>query len=411
MSTINVVHGCIIPAGASVSNGIDCRGCLRVVRIIAPDDWSLAPLTFQLSTDDVDYHDLYHVEMNTYDTYEVIMPDLVPNSVITFPGNMGTNVMWVRLRSGSRAREIPQAKDREFTLLLEMPDTASGTPGTVGPTGATGAAGIAGPAGPAGVGPTGAQGAAGSGATGAAGAIGATGAPGVAGAQGTAGPAGAQGIAGVIGPAGAQGAAGPAGVSITGPMGPAGSQGLLGPTGGQGIQGIQGVTGAVGGVGAAGPQGVVGATGATGAFNIKGTILGDEAGAGNIGEFLAANNTAGTALTTNVPANITSLLLSPGDWLVSGTLIVTPTGVAPSGILAGTNIVSATMPTDNQVLSGVGSMTQIWATMASGKEQTLSIGQNRFNITTPTTIYLVAQATFAAGSILATARLTARRMR
>ena len=48
----------------SVSNALDCRAG-KIVRIGMPNDWTAAPLTFQVSPDGVIYLDLYHVQVTT----------------------------------------------------------------------------------------------------------------------------------------------------------------------------------------------------------------------------------------------------------------------------------------------------------------------------------------------------------
>ena len=279
---LTVLSGIVIPAGQTVSSGVDCSLYNRVVRIIVPDEWTHAPLTFQMSPDGVEYHDVFHVSDN-YDMFEVIVPHVVAGSTLVLPSTMGTDTPWVRIRSGSRANPIAQEADRSFSFIVEEDtgggtggtegppgpqgpvgatgatgpagtDGAPGAPGSAGPAGDTGSAGDTGPAGadgaigptgPAGdvtggeTGPTGPQGDTGAaGADGAPGVPGMPGAPGAAGAQGDPGPAGAQGPAGVPGPDGPQGAAGPAGPQ--GAAGPAGQDGVTGPQGDPGVTGPQG---------------------------------------------------------------------------------------------------------------------------------------------------------------------------
>jgi hypothetical protein len=53
---------------------------------------------------------------------------------------------------------------------------------------------------------------------------------------------------------------------------------------------------------------------------IPGTATNDDAAAGKLGEIISSNIVVGSAvsLTTNTPANITSLSLTAGDWDVWG---------------------------------------------------------------------------------------------
>lgn len=141
MSTLKYVS-VTIPAGQSVSNGADCRGSIRISRIIAPDDWTQAPVTFCMSPDDGVYHDLYHVTVPILDNYEIVVPRLVPKSVVTLPPALGASVPWLKIRSGVHAAPVNQAANRNFVVVLEMPDALPAGPtggqGLAGPTGATG---------------------------------------------------------------------------------------------------------------------------------------------------------------------------------------------------------------------------------------------------------------------------------
>jgi hypothetical protein len=57
-----------------------------------------------------------------------------------------------------------------------------------------------------------------------------------------------------------------------------------------------------------------------GSAALAGTTTNDNATAGNVGEYQGSTVTSASpvSLTNNIPANITSLSLSPGDWRVSG---------------------------------------------------------------------------------------------
>jgi hypothetical protein len=141
MSTLKYVP-VTIQAGKSVSNGADCRGSTRITRIICPPDWTAAPITFCMSPDDGVYHDLYHVNYPQLDNFEITVPRLIPNSVVTLPPTMGEDVPWLKIRSGGHQAMVNQAADRDFVIVLEMPDALpagpTGSAGPAGPTGATG---------------------------------------------------------------------------------------------------------------------------------------------------------------------------------------------------------------------------------------------------------------------------------
>ncbi len=153
-----------IPAGKSMSDAVDCSGSVRILRIVMPSAWTgAAPLTFQMSPDGVDFHDLRHVTPGSLDSYEVSVKNVVPDAVVAFPPTTGALVTWVKIRSGVRASPVAQTAARTFEFVVEDVDAAAGGgAGAEGPTGPAGAKGATGPAGPAGTpGPTGAAGAGG----------------------------------------------------------------------------------------------------------------------------------------------------------------------------------------------------------------------------------------------------------
>jgi hypothetical protein len=298
------------------------------------------------------------------------------------------------------------------------------------------ASGVQGPQGPAG--PQGAQGA--------------EGPPGPAGPQGDVGPAGPQGLAGDVGPAGPQGPIGLTGATgNTGAPGTAGAQGPVGPQGPKGDQGLQGTQGLVGPQGPQGPQGSTGGQGPAGPAGAASTVPGPQgpqgptavsANAGNLatlgtdnlllvpasavhqgvtdgsnaavgalGEQLSASQTTAVSLTTNVTANIATLALSAGDWSVSGVIVFTPSGSAPTALAAAVALASATLPTAAQVAAGTGNLTQYHLSFANGATQTMQTGISRINVSAPTSVYLAAQGTFSGGSVTATGYIAARRVR
>lgn len=173
-----------------------------------------------------------------------------------------------------------------------------------------------------------------------------------------------------------------------------------------------GAAGPTGPAGPAGTSGTTGATGPTGTASSKGTVAGDEAAAGNVGEVISSSNAGGLALTTAVTINVTQIALTPGDWNVGGVVIFTPVGTGPNSVIAALSPTSATLPTDNDVATGKAIMAQIWASsMPAGKTQTTPTSLIRINTSTPKTVYLVAQATFGGGSVTCAGYVSARRIR
>lgn len=131
-----------IPAGKSMSDAVDCTGSQRIVRIVMPSAWTgTAPLTFQMSPDGVDYHDLRHVTPGSLDSYEVSLKNVVPDAVVAFPPTTGLSIAWVKIRSGMRASPVIQTAARKFEFIVEDASVVEGPTGPAGKTGATGPVG------------------------------------------------------------------------------------------------------------------------------------------------------------------------------------------------------------------------------------------------------------------------------
>jgi len=138
---------------------------------------------------------------------------------------------------------------------------------------------------------------------------------------------------------------------------------------------------------------------------IVGTTAGGNAPAGNIGELLS-NTTTGTALTTAVSANATSVSLTAGDWDVMGTLTCVPAGsTVINYCAAGINTVSATIP------AAQGSSAQIPGSTLAGLAVIMTTPIVRVNLTTTTTVFLVANSGFTTSTLTASGFIRARRVR
>jgi urease beta subunit len=113
--------------------------------------------------------------------------------------------------------------------------------------------------------------------------------------------------------------------------------------------------------------------------------------AGDVGEWVEGDLLSGSAvsLTTGTPANVTSISLTAGNYLVWGTVVYNPAG-ALSDTNQSVNNTSATLGT----LPGKGGYSRFQMTFGSGLSQSLPTGMRRFSLSGTTTIYLVAQAAF-----------------
>lgn len=140
---------------------------------------------------------------------------------------------------------------------------------------------------------------------------------------------------------------------------------------------------------------------------IKGTATNDSATAGNVGQVSTSTVTiaSGTSLTTATAANIRTLSLTAGDWMVSGNVNFGATTATVTGTSAGISSTSATLPTDGtEVYSGV------QVTVVS-ETDSVTLPAKEISLASTTTIYLVGKSTFSAGSVKAGGSITAVRIR
>ena len=133
------------------------------------------------------------------------------------------------------------------------------------------------------------------------------------------------------------------------------------------------------------------------------------AAAGMVGEQLAVSVTTAVNLTTTVTANVGTLALTAGDWVVAGAIVFNP-AQGPTALGAAVTTTSATLPTAAHIASGTGNMTQYRMTFGNGMTQTMQTGPTRVNVTATTNVYLAAQGTFNS-TCTATGYMSARRVR
>lgn len=155
--------------------------------------------------------------------------------------------------------------------------------------------------------------------------------------------------------------------------------------------------------------GTGGTTAATARTNLgaaasAGVVDASNAAAGVVGEVLSATTLA-TANTTATALNATSLTLTAGDWDVMGSIQFTPSASSYSVLNAGVNTTTAILPAFPYRFQLVTS------TVLGAADQMFSVPKRRINVTTSTTIYLVASATFGSGTSTVSGFLEARRVR
>ena len=139
-----------------------------------------------------------------------------------------------------------------------------------------------------------------------------------------------------------------------------------------------------------------------------GTATNDNASAGNIGEWInaAVGLGSGPSLTTATPANVTSVSLTAGDWDVRGQVVLEYTSATQSGDGIGSlSGVSATLVGD-----ATDGYSPVRLTTTTCKV-TIPISTKRVSRNGTGSTFLVAQATFTAGTAKASGFMEARRAR
>lgn len=137
---------------------------------------------------------------------------------------------------------------------------------------------------------------------------------------------------------------------------------------------------------------------------ILGVTDGSNAAAGVVGQVLSAVNSGGLVLVSATPANITSLSLTAGSWIVFPSALCSNSLNDMTQTLLGLNTVSATLPASD-----------LWSEFAvSGATPFTGYGSQLpsqlFSVTSPTTIYLVARCSFGSGTTTAYGRINALRI-
>ena len=142
------------------------------------------------------------------------------------------------------------------------------------------------------------------------------------------------------------------------------------------------------------------------ASDVNGTTTNDNSAAGKLGEVIRSEIASGSAvsLTNATPANVTSILLTPGDWDVDAWVCLLPAGTTTaSSILCSISQTSATL--GNYLSSLIG------LSVPAGQKTSLPCVTQRISISTGTTLYLVAQSNFAVSTMGAYGFIAARRAR
>jgi hypothetical protein len=105
-----------IDDGQSLSNAVDCANNF-VVGIIMPPAWTTARVSTLLSIDNVNFYDLFSFDMDSTSATEFVF-NVTPGTMISINPNTMLPARYVKLRSGTRSKPVPQAAAREFTVIM-----------------------------------------------------------------------------------------------------------------------------------------------------------------------------------------------------------------------------------------------------------------------------------------------------
>ncbi len=140
---------------------------------------------------------------------------------------------------------------------------------------------------------------------------------------------------------------------------------------------------------------------------ILGVITNSNPTAGHVGEVISSAVAVGShvSLTTATAANITSISLTAGDWLVSGNANFDSSAATVTATTASIGSTSATLATD-----GTEGYSNAQTTILSGTD-TVTLPSKRISLSGTTTVYLVGQVTFSAGTANGFGSISAVRIR
>ena len=106
-----VIHGPTIAAGESLSDAVNVSDG-TLVRLTMPAEWTDADLTFQISTDGVEYNDMYD-----HHGAEVTCV-CTPGVGIIFPRDFLAGIGFIKFRSGHADHPRPQPEQRLFAVAV-----------------------------------------------------------------------------------------------------------------------------------------------------------------------------------------------------------------------------------------------------------------------------------------------------
>ena len=139
---------------------------------------------------------------------------------------------------------------------------------------------------------------------------------------------------------------------------------------------------------------------------VIGVVNASNAAAGQVGEFVTAQQLTAQGLTTATAINLSSISLTAGDWDVDGDVFYAASGVNVSNFVCSVGLTSATI-----AAVGTPGRAQMIGAASAFAQSSFSTGRLRVNVSATTTVYLVASATFTTGTCTVQGTIQARRMR
>jgi len=110
-AVLTVLNGPTILAGQSLSDALDCSTG-DIVRITMPTGWDAACVTFQASSDNVGYNDLYDAQGQ-----ELRMVAKATVGILLTSAQL-LGIKWLKVRSGTGASPVPQSAQRTFAVTV-----------------------------------------------------------------------------------------------------------------------------------------------------------------------------------------------------------------------------------------------------------------------------------------------------
>lgn len=126
MATINKLPA-TIAAGQSVSTVVNTGGNF-VVGLVMPAAWTNARVSVQVSTDNINWNDLFNFEVGEGTTAAEFVFNVAPGAIVAINPDRLLMARYIKLRSGTRGEPVPQEAARVFSVITANAVTAQTLP-------------------------------------------------------------------------------------------------------------------------------------------------------------------------------------------------------------------------------------------------------------------------------------------